>query len=308
MINRALIRLKVLQLVYSYYQNSGKTTEVAVKELEYSQQQAHVLYKSLLSLIAEIHKLACEKAALRAQSPLGGGAGNADQRLADNLFLRQLAENKELGEFTAKQKHGWGENDKFVRNLYSDFVSSDCFRTYLDRREFGYEDDREIIRRFYKNHILHNDAIDDILEEQNLYWNDDKEIIDSFVMKTIKRFDPANGADQPLLPLYGNDEDQDFASRLFLTTIEQGETIRGYMAKSSQNWKLERMALMDVIILQIAVAEVIAFPSIPLNVTFSEYIEMAKFYSTPRSHSYVHGMLDSICKMLNEQGIINKQK
>lgn len=305
MINRALIRQKTVQLVYAYYQNEGKSTEVALKELEFSLDKSYDLYRSLLSLLVEIRRMAQHKADVRANSTRLADGGN-DRRLADNLFLNQLEENAQLAEWSEKQKTNWTMEEKFLRRIYDAFLADETFTAYVDRDEHDYETDRELIRRLYKTHIMGNDDFDALLEEQSLYWNDDKEIVDSFVMKTIKRFDPANGAEQQLLPPYGEGEDQTFASTLFTTAIERGEEFREMMRQSTRNWDFSRMALMDVIIIQIAAAEVVAFPSIPLNVTFSEYIDIAKYYSTPRSASYVHGMLDSIVKQLQEQGAIAK--
>lgn len=305
MINRAIIRLKVVQLVYAYYQNEGKTTEVALKELEFSLDKSYDLYRSLLSLLVEIRRMAQHKADVRgANSQLVGG-GN-DGALAANKFLVQLEENAALSAWAEKQKTSWSLQDKFMKRLYGELLNDDDFVAYVDKGDTSYAADRELVRRLYKTHIIGNEGFDDLLEEQSIYWNDDKAIVDSFVMKTIKRFDPANGAEQELLPPYADKEDQTFAAKLFTTSIERGEEIRDLMRKFTRNWDFSRMALMDVIILQIATAEVMAFPSIPLNVTFSEYIDIARYYSTPRSTNYVHGMLDSIVKELKAEGVIVK--
>lgn len=305
MINRALIRLKVVQLTYAYYQNEGKATEVALKELDYSLNKAYDLYHSLLALLVELRRLAQHKMEVKSQNTLHTTQGN-DALLAGNQFLQQLEDCKALTTWRAKQKTSWADADKFLRRLYEAFVADEAFITYVDHAEHTYEDDRELIRRLYKNHVLGNDAFEDILEEQSLYWNDDKEIVDSFVMKTIKRFDPANGAEQELLPAYAAKEDQEFASRLFLTTIERADELRDMMRHNTRNWDFNRMALMDIIIIQIAAAEVLAFPTIPLNVTFNEYIDIARYYSTPRSPGYVHGMLDTITKQLKAEGKVLK--
>ena len=245
------------------------------------------------------------KADVRANSTRLADGGN-DSRLANNLFLHQLEENRQLAEWSEKQKTSWANEDKFLRRLYDAILTDEVFTSYVDRGTYDYETDRELVRRLYKTHIIGNEEFDALLEEQSLYWNDDKMIVDSFVLKTIKRFDPAAGEDQELLPAYAAQEDQEFAARLFTTTIERGEEIRDLMRGATRNWDFSRMVLMDVLILQIAVAEVIAFPSIPLSVTFSEYIDIARYYSTPRSAGYVHGMLDTIVKQLKADGVVLK--
>lgn len=305
MINRALIRLKVVQLVYAYYQNEGKTTEVALKELDFSLQKSYDLYRSLLALLVELRRLAQHKSDVRRNSTMLASGGN-DTMLAENKFLLQLEDNKELTAWSAKQKTQWDVEDKFLKRLYEAIITDENFLAYVDKGDTSYEADREVVRRLYKTHIIGNEEFGPLLEEQSLYWNDDKEIVDSFVIKTIKRFDESNGADQELLPAYAAEEDQDFAARLFTTAIDRGEEVREMIRRNTRNWDFERMVLMDVLILQIAVAEILEFPSIPLNVTFNEYIDIAKYYSTPRSAGYVHGMLDTIVKQLKAEGAVLK--
>lgn len=305
MINRTLIRLKVVQLVYAYYQNEGKTTEVALKELDFSLQKSYDLYRSLLYLLVELRRIAQHKADVRANSVLRTDKGN-DARIAENKFLLQLEENKQLAEWASKQKTSWSTEDKFLKQLYETLLEDETFTSYIDRGDFSYESDRELIRRFYKTHIIGNESIDAVLEEQSLYWNDDKEIVDTFVLKTIKRFTEDSTEDQALLPAYADSEDQSFGMKLFSVAIERGDEFREMMKHNTRNWDFSRMALMDIIIIQTALAEVVSLASIPLNVTFSEYIEIAKYYSTPRSASYVHGMLDTIVKQLRESGEVLK--
>lgn len=309
MINRALIRLKVVQLVYAYYQNEGKTTEVALKELDFSLQKAYDLYRSLLLLLVELRRLAERKENARiAKNKRLGGAGTAssDKVFAENKFLLQLEANTALGEFAEKQKKSWAEEDVFLKKIYDAFLNEELFHHYIDKGEYNYESDREIIRKLYKTFIVNNPDFDALLEEQSLYWNDDKEIVDSFVLKTIKRFDEANGADQELLPAYAADEDQEFAGRLFTNTLERAAEVRRLISDNTKNWEFSRLAFMDVIIMQIALAEILTFKSIPLSVSFNEYLDIAKIYSTPRSSGYIHGMLDNIVKKLKADGVILK--
>ena len=309
MINRALIRLKVVQLIYAYYQNEGKTTEVALKELDFSLQKAYDLYRLMLLLLVEIRRRAERVDAARKAKKLRVGGGDApsnDRLLANNLFLKQLSENEALLEFEAAQKWNWNSEDTFLKKIYDAWLSDDLFLRYVDTKEHDYEADRELVRKLYKNHVEKSDEFDALLEEQSLYWNDDKEIVDSFVLKTIKRFQPENGAAQELLPAYAAQEDQEFAGRLFKTTIERCDELRDLIKGSTKKWQFSRIAFMDLVIMQIALAEMIEFPSIPLNVTFNEYLDIAKIYSTPRSAGFIHGMIDGITKRLQEDGVLLK--
>ena len=306
MINRALIRLKVVQLVYAYYHNEGKATEVALKELDYSLNKSYDLYLTLLAFLIEIRDIAQRKSELRARNSAHASVGGCDAMLAANRFLNPRARHKTILAWQKNQKFTWASEDAFVKRLYTKWLDDEVFAAYADRTNHDYEDDRELVRKLYKNHVVNNEDFTPILEDLSLYWNDDKDIIDSFVLKTIKRFDPENGEEQPLLPAYNTEEDHEFACRLFTTTIERCDELRTMMAEYSKNWDISRMAFMDIIIIQIALAEVIAFPTIPLNVTFNEYIDIAKVYSTPNSYKYVNGMLNNITRHLQETGEIHK--
>lgn len=309
MINRALIRLKVVQLVYAYYQNEGKTTEVALKELDFSLQKAHDLYRLLLLLLVELRRRAERVNAVyeAKKKRVGGGEiSSNDKLLADNLFLKQLSENKELLEFEASQKWMWSNEDTFLKKLYDAWLNDNLFLRYVDTKVHDYESDRELVRKLYKNHVEKSEEFDALLEEQSLYWNDDKEIVDSFVLKTIKRFQAENGAAQELLPAYAAQEDQEFAGRLFKTTIERCSEMRDVVKNNIKKWQFNRVAFMDLVIMQIALTEMLEFPSIPLNVTFNEYLDIAKVYSTPRSAGFIHGVLEGITKRLKEEGVLLK--
>lgn len=308
MINRALIRLKVVQLVYAYYQNEGKSTEVALKELDYSLQKAYDLYRHLLLLLVELRRMAEHRAQVRAAKSRSAAAVGSDHVLANNKFLLQLEVNKALTGFTEEKsfKSMWAGEEGTIKKLYEAFVGHELFLRYMDNEDRSYDADREIVRKLYKTLVEDNPDFDTLLEEQSLYWNDDKEIVDSFVLKTIKRFSEANGAEQELLPPYAAQEDQEFAARLFCTTLDRSEEIRQLISENTKNWEFSRLAFMDVIVMQIALAEILTFESIPLSVTFNEYLDIAKVYSTPRSSSYIHGMLDGIVKKLKAAGVIMK--
>ena len=148
--------------------------------------------------------------------------------------------------------------------------------------------------------------MDEILEEQSLYWNDAKAIIDTFVLKTIKRFEPDNGAEQELLPEYRDDEDKEFARKLFRQAITNAEAYRNLMSGNTKKWDLERLAFMDILIMQVALAEILSFPTIPVSVSLNEYVEIAKVYSTPKSGSFINGMLDTIVNQLKKENKLSK--
>lgn len=307
MINRDLIRRKIVQLTYAYYQNGNRNMDTAEKELLFSLSKAYDLYNYMLQLIVVVTKEARKRYDLEVARAQREGTEAPSQKFAFNRFAVQLEENKMLGEWIEAKNSSWDDDIEFVRKLYANITSSEVFQEYIDAEADSYEDDREAWRKMYKLFIMNNDDLDALLEEKSLYWNDDKEVVDTFVLKTIKRFDPVNKANQELLPEYKDAEDRDFARKLFRATILNCDQYQRYMSDASRNWDFSRLAYMDVVIMQIAIAELVNFPNIPATVTINEYVDLAKVYSTPRSGGYVNGMLDNIARFLIEKGVILKE-
>ena len=307
MINRVLIRLKIVQIVYAYYQNGGKNLDTAEKELFFSLSKAYDLYNYLLLLMVEITKQA-ERKQSAAKSKLLPTAEELypNTKFVDNRFIAQLEVNKQLLEFSETQKKTWENESEFVKSLCEKIMDSDIYKEYMASETSSYEEDRELWRKIYKRIIFNNPELDQVLEDQSLYWNDDKEIVDTFVLKTIKRFDEKNGAKQELLPEFKDEEDQDFARRLFRRTILNADYYRHLISENTRNWDLDRVAFMDVVIMQIALAEILSFPNIPVSVSLNEYVEIAKLYSTPKSGSFINGTLDGLVKILMEDNKLTK--
>ena len=307
MINRVLIRLKIVQIVYAYYQNGGKNLDTAEKELFFSLSKAYDLYNYLLLLMVEVTKQA-NKRLNAAKNKLVPTKEELfpNTKFVKNRFIAQLEVNKQLLEFSNNQKKTWENEADFVKTLCDKILESDIYKEYMASETSSYEEDRELWRKLYKNIIFNNIELDQVLEDQSLYWNDDKEIVDTFVLKTIKRFDEKNGAKQELLPEFKDEEDQDFARRLFRRTILNADYYRHLISENTKNWDLDRVAFMDVVIMQIALAEILSFPNIPVSVSLNEYVEIAKLYSTPKSGGFINGTLDGIVNSLKKENKLTK--
>ena len=307
MINRVLIRLKIVQIVYAYYQNGGKNLDTAEKELFFSLSKAYDLYNYLLLLMVEVTKQA-NKRLNAAKNKLVPTKEELfpNTKFVENRFIAQLEVNKQLLEFSNNQKKTWENEADFVKTLCDKILESDIYKEYMASETSSYEEDREVWRKLYKNIIFNNIELDQVLEDQSLYWNDDKEIVDTFVLKTIKRFDEKNGAKQELLPEFKDEEDQDFARRLFRRTILNADYYRHLISENTKNWDLDRVAFMDVVIMQIALAEILSFPNIPVSVSLNEYVEIAKLYSTPKSGGFINGTLDGIVNSLKKENKLTK--
>lgn len=306
MINRKLIRVKIVQLTYAYYQNGHHNMDTAEKELLFSLSKAYDLYNYLLGLIVAITQEERRRVDIATRRAEREGTETPSQRFAFNKFATQLEENKQLNLFMEDKKMSWENDVEAVRKLCDQIERSPLYQEYMMTDAEDYETDREFWRRIYRTLIQGNEDLDAILEEKSLYWNDDKEIVDTFVLKTIKRFDPANKADQELLPEYDDTEDREYALKLFRSTILNADTYQRYMSETSRNWNFSRLAYMDVVLMQIAIAEMLTFPNIPISVTINEYVDLAKLYSTPKSGGYINGMLDAIARHLVDTGRLLK--
>ena len=302
MINRELIRVKVVQLTYAYYQNGNNNIDAAEKELVFSLSKAYDLYNYLLSLMVAVTKEAREYYNVMDRKARREQTERPSMRFADNRFVLQLENNRMLNEFLENKKMTWEKHVEYVKRLFQRILDAQFYKDYLKSDNDSYEHDKEVWRKIYKAFIMDNDDLEELLEDDSLYWNDDKEIVDTFVVKTIKRFEEKNGVKQPLLPEYDSEEDREFARKLFRASILKADEFQRYMNEASRNWDFSRLAYMDVVIMQIAIAEMMTFPNIPINVTINEFVDLAKLYSTPRSGSYINGMLDAIARNLIANG------
>ena len=306
MINREIIRTKIVQLTYAYYQNGNKNIDSAEKELFFSLSKAYDLYNYLLALIVAVTKEARRRNEVLTARAQREGTEAPSQKFTLNRFALQLEENKELNEFVSTLKHTWSDDQEFVAKLYELIESSEIYQAYMASTDDNYNADRELWRKIYRTLIQNNPDLDAVLEEVSLYWNDDKEIVDTFVLKTIKRFDEQNGTKQELLPEWDSDEEKDFARKLFRSAILNADEYQRYMSEASRNWDFSRLAYMDVVIMQIAIAEMLTFPNIPVSVTINEFVDLAKLYSTHKSGGYINGMLDAIARHLIDTGKLAK--
>lgn len=264
----------------------------------FSLSKAYHLYNTLLLLVVAVTKMARKRYDVAAARADREGQERPSDRFAFNKFATQLEENTMLRTFVEEQRNVWDDKVEFVKNLFLRIEESEMYQEFMASDDDSYDAHRELWRKIYKYFVEDNEDLSALLEEESLYWNDDKEIVDSFVLKTIKRFDEKNGKNQELLPEYTDVEDREYARRLFRAAIMNSDQYQRYMTEASRNWDFSRLAYMDVVIMQLAIAEMLTFPAIPVSVTLNEYVELAKEYSTSRSAGYINGMLDTIARHL----------
>jgi len=307
MVNRILIRIKVLQTLFAFYKNNNGDLKTSEKELLFSLQKSYDLYILSLLLITQLtsyrKKLIDKRKNKLSPTPEDL---NPDMRMVNNRLAAQLEINETLWKVCADRKVSWEDDSDFIKKIYNKIVESSYYLDYLTSEEDNYEIDRKFWVTVFKKLILNNEDVDEFFEEKSIYWNDDINIVQSFVIKTLKKFEEENKGKQEILPMFKDMEDKAFAVKLFrqslLTSKETKETIN----KHIKNWESERVAQMDLLIMQIAITEIITFTSIPTRVSLNEYINLAKCYSTPKSGKFINGILDSIVKELKSNGVITE--
>ncbi|HBQ55766.1 MAG TPA: transcription antitermination factor NusB, partial [Porphyromonadaceae bacterium] len=306
MINRILIRTRIVQIVYAWYQNTNKDLRTAEKELLFGLQKSYDLYYYLLLLMVELTKAYDARVEAKRNKYLPTDEDlNPNTRLIENKFIGQLSQNHQFNKYLNERPMSWREHDAFVKNLLDEIIASDIYAEYANETKTDYNDDREFWRKIFKQFILDNEKLEEILEDESIFWNDDIEIVQTFVMKSIRQFSEENGENQRLLPMFKDDEDRQFALKLLHDTILNEQKYRQLIETHSEKWDFDRIAFMDMIIMQIALAEIHTFETIPTSVSLNEYIEIAKSYSTPKSAIFVKGILDAIFADLRKNNIIS---
>ena len=303
MINRALIRVKVVQVIYSNVIKQEKDLKKIEKELNNSLDKSYELYNMLLRLAVELTDLE-EREQDEAKNKYFPTEEelNPNTRFVENELVKILREDEILREYQEESHCTWTDNVIFLHLLLDKIKRSDPYKNYMSKEENSLADDCELWRNLFKRVIFNDDIFKDELESKSVYWNDDVDIMGQFALKTIKRREEQN---KPYaLPKYKNNEDYEYALKLLEMSLKEmddsNELIDTYVKRES--WSPERIGLMERLIMDVAITEMKTFASIPVNVTMNEYIEIAKYYCNPESGKFVNGILNSVSKQIRKMG------
>ncbi len=308
MINRRLIRVKVLQALYSYYQSGDSSLEKIEKELMFSIQKTYDLYHYILLLLIDINNYAKTRIDFNKNKLVPTEEDlNPNTKFIDNKIIAQLKENTQLKNYLSERKMSWINHPELIKGLYKEIVENEEYQKYLESKERGYEIDKKILISNLENILNESDDLYTTLEEQSIFWNDNVDFIISMIVKTIKKMKIGDDSKTPLMQKYKNDEDKEFVSQLLHKTVLNQVEYREIINKNIKNWDIERLAFIDTIILQLAIAELHHFPEIPVKVTINEYIEISKYYSTDKSSTFINGILDKMVKSLRKDNQIVKR-
>ena len=307
MISRRLLRIKVLQVFYAHlFSNPRFDIELAHKNLEKSIFEYYRLYFLLTDLLLEIKKAAEQKIEIEKSKFFSDETTRKPfEQIAGNRILRKIENSKNFKQIKTKYKINWSEHPGFLKKMFSDFQTTKVFQI-LTRDISDFSDDKKAIIKTLSDFIHIYSPMYAELEEMSIFWNDDIEFALSMVEKTIKGITESS-EDIIFFPLYKNDDDKHFAVNLLEKTILEQDERKKQMIPFLRNWDLQRIFVLDIYTIQLAITEFIHFPTVPVKVTINEYIDISKAYGTVKSWAFINGILDKIAVDFKEKNIIQKK-
>lgn len=313
MLSRRHLRIKVMQALYAHFQAEDTILIAGEKKLVANIESIYDLYIHILSSIIETADIARNLMEEARQKFLPTEDEiNPNTRFIDNRFISQLDKNRDLRKNINRLKINWADNKEVFRRIFLNFRDSEVYKEYMSSTESSYKKDKEIVVSLLTEGLLSSDPFVSLFEEKNIFWADDMDTAVMMVLKTIKKWTKAMDEFEPLPPLLitpddeGDDLISDFVLKLFRKTIINSDDYAKLIAKYADNWEFERIAILDVILFKMALAEFMEFPSIPVKVTINEYIEISKEYSTPKSRQFLNGLLDKMSIDLKAEGRLKK--
>ena len=306
MISRRMLRIKVIKALYMHLKSESDSLMASEKTLLASIDKTYDLYFQMLSLVVELAHYAEQRqqAAMQKKLPTYEDL-NPNRKFVENSVIRLIADSDSVNDYLAARKLNWSKYPELIKMLYNQLEETPYFKKYMSSQERSFREDLALITEFYTKELEECEMLEEALDEQSILWNDDLGFALVMVTRTLSNMRPSH-KEVKVLPKFKSDEDLDYATSLFENAAvnfdEHLETIEQY----TRNWDVERIAYMDNIIMVIALAELTSCPSIPVKVTLDEYIEIAKFYSTQSSSTFINGVLDKMVTSLTEAGKINK--
>ncbi len=313
MLSRRHLRIKVLQALYAFFLSVNDRIDAGEKELFKSINKIYEIYIYQLSLLLEIvdfaHKRMEEnkKKFFPTEEDL-----SPNTRFIENKVVRQISENQNYRKLHDQYKINWADEEEMIRKLFVEIRDSEDYANYMNKPRHNYDDDKDFLLRILKKQLLRSESLHYFFEEKNIHWADDFFTANMLVMKTIKHFKESFGPDYKLPTLFKinevdeSEEDKEFVKQLFRKTIVKSDEYDQLIKAKVKNWEMERIAIMDILLIKMALVELLEFPSIPIKVSLNEYIELAKMYSTPKSKIFVNGILDKLISELKEKKQIRK--
>ena len=307
MLNRRHLRIKILHAVYAYLQSQNSDLVKGEKELKFSIEKFYEMYLYLLAIFIEIHHAASlrveegKKKRLPTPEDL-----NPNLKFIRSGVFKMILNNRHLKKELENKKISWANHEELVRKVYKNIRESEDYEKYMNSGIRSIKEDKNFFVEIFKKFIANEENIHHFFEERSIYWNDDLDLVSVMIINTIRAFKIEDAEDNKLFSLYKEDDDEKYVKVLFRKTILEKEENLEIIEAKITNWELDRIALMDRLIMCMALSEATNFPGIPLKVTLNEYIEISKFYSTPKSAQFINGILDKITQEFKKSGKIQK--
>jgi N utilization substance protein B len=306
MLSRRHLRIRVMQALYAWYQTEDKSLKIALDNLFKGTSRSYDLYLYLLNLLTEI---ADEEERYLADLPPRMTAAEYEHltNLNQNSFISFLKSNTYFQQQIKSRSINGTKDIDLIRKVYHQLRQRDEYKNYVSGNNHSEREDVELCTFIFKEVIAASEPLMTSLEEQNIWWAEALELVNSMVLKTIKVAHPDKKGQFDLMPEFRDEEDdKEFMERLFTQTISNDEHYEKLISEKTKNWELERIALIDVILLKMALGEILNFPGIPVKVSINEYIDISKDYSTPKSKVFINGIIDKLVADLKDSGEIVK--
>lgn len=298
-----------MQGLYIYFQSHNHDVPKGENELMRSIDKIYDLYLLLLQFLVDLRGVAANSADDGRNKRLPSKEDlNPNLRFVQNPVLLQLEENAALAAGIRQRKINWSGQMEILRRTFVALRASEEYQEYMNSEDDSYDFHREFILYVFKKYIADSDALESFIEEQSLYWpNDLNMAVAPMILKTLESMHEGPGTEMSLLPLYKDPtEDKAFVVDLYRKTIINDKESEQMIGEKTRNWEVERIAMMDVLLMKMAITELIHFQSIPVKVSLNEYIEISKLYSTPKSKVFINGVLDKLVVDLKEKELVKK--
>ena len=307
MLNRRHIRIKVLQAFYAFFQSNNEDVLKGEKELFHSIEKIYDLYVYILMLFPSLKRQALIQIEEAKRSEyLRQDIDILKTGFIDNQLVDIIEQSKVLQKISKDRKINWEgdvEND-LTKKIFKEVYQTDYYKNLLQSESTSFNDDKDALVQLYKKEICNMEKLHHFFDEKSIYWQDDLDHVSSMILKTLKSI--TENQELEILPLWKEDE-YEFTQNLFRKAVLQKEENDALLQTYSKNWEKERLATMDSLLMNLAMTEALEFSSIPIKVTLNEYIEISKFYSTPKSNSFINGILDRIFEDYKKDGKLVKR-
>lgn len=296
-----------MQALYAFFQSDKQDINKGEREMLNSIEKMYDLYIYLLLMIIEIRDIAknitedAKSKRLPTKEDL-----NPNIKFIENKFIAQLSNNVQLNKQATNKKINWQGELELIRKIFLEIRAGEEYQKYMSSAESSFKEDRDFVAEIFKKYIAEFELLENFFEERSIYWVDDMRLVSAMVVKTIQGWDESKGENNLLMPLFKDEDDRQYAIDLYRKTILDNAENEKLIADKTTNWEVERIAMMDVLLMKMALTEIAHFSSIPVKVTLNEFIEISKLYSSPQSKGFINGILDKLVLDLKKENKIKK--